>query len=129
VQLLVAYGSGLNRGPHFVVEADRHYMNLYCLLVGPTAGGRKGSSWGRVRGVACRADDLWQRREVSGLSTGEGLIWQVRDAITKESATGHDVIDAGVSDKRLCVVESEFARVLRVSSREANTLSAVLRQA
>ena len=37
--------------------------------------------------------------------------------------------DEGVTDKRLCVTESEFAQALRVMQREGNTLSPVVRQA
>jgi hypothetical protein len=37
--------------------------------------------------------------------------------------------DPGVEDKRLLVVEGEFASVLRVAGREGNTLTAVIRQA
>jgi hypothetical protein len=37
--------------------------------------------------------------------------------------------DEGVSEKRAFVVESEFARVLKVSQREGNTLSQVIRDA
>jgi len=37
--------------------------------------------------------------------------------------------DPGVTDKRLLVVEPEFARVLKVSERENSTLSAVIRDA
>jgi len=82
------------------------------------------------------ADPDWEDgRIVNGLSTGEGLIWQVRDPITKESIDKKskkkivEIIDAGVADKRLCVLEPEFARVLRVMSRQGNTLSGVVRQA
>ena len=39
------------------------------------------------------------------------------------------VIDDGVSDKRLLVIESEFANVLKVGTREGNTLSPVIRSA
>jgi hypothetical protein len=39
------------------------------------------------------------------------------------------VADAGVTDKRLAVVEPEFGKVLRISRRDGNTLSAVIRQA
>src|SRR5262249_41159737 len=39
------------------------------------------------------------------------------------------IVDPGISDKRLLVVEPEFASVLKVASREGNTLSAVIRQA
>jgi hypothetical protein len=46
--------------------------------------------------------------------------------------TGHQMeveIDPGVSDKRLLVIEEEFARPLRVMARAENTLSAILRLA
>ena len=36
--------------------------------------------------------------------------------------------DAGVTDKRLLVIEGEFAHVLAVMRREGNTLSTVLRE-
>ena len=45
-------------------------------------------------------------------------------------AFGQDVLeDEGVADKRLLVIEQEFQRVMRVMSRDANTLSAILRDA
>lgn len=74
----------------------------------------------------------------SGLSSGEGLIWLVRDFIeqqlpVKEKGRVVDyekvATDPGVSDKRLLVIEEEFVRVLASMGRESNTLSAVLRQA
>jgi hypothetical protein len=45
--------------------------------------------------------------------------------------TGYQTVvkDDGVKDKRLMVVEPEFAAPLRVSERDGNTLSAVVRQA
>ena len=63
------------------------------------------------------------------------MIWQVRDPIYKKerdrkTKSLEDVlVDEGVSDKRLLVVESEFAQCLRVVGREGNTLSAVIRNA
>ena len=70
--------------------------------------------------------------------SGEGLIWAVRDPIWCEEAVrekGRVVeyqrvrSDEGISDKRLLVVEPEFARVLQVAERQTNTLSALVRQA
>src|SRR4051812_13217431 len=96
--------------------------------------GRKGTAWGRVRQLFENADPDWARsRVVGGLSSGEGLIWQVRDPIEraerdKRSGTVETVVvDQGVADKRLFVVEPELASVLRVMAREGNTLSAILR--
>lgn len=140
VQALIAYGNTLNRAPYFQAEADRHHMNLNAVAVGETSKGRKGTSWGYVRRVFAAVDPDWaSTRILNGLSSGEGLIWAVRDEIVKEEPvrekgrpTGEYqtvVVDRGVTDKRLLVLESEFASTLRVMSRDGNTLSAVIRQA
>jgi len=86
-----------------------------------------------------RVDPEWSKQcTIHGLSSGEGLIHQVRDPITRQEPmrdrgriTGYQpvVIDEGVADKRLLVIESEFASVLRRMNGETNTLSTVLRQA
>ncbi|MFO1007841.1 MAG: hypothetical protein U0929_17910, partial [Planctomycetaceae bacterium] len=58
---------------------------------------------------------------LSGISTGEGLIAEVKDADSPNKK--------GIEDKRRWIVESEFARCLMVMKREGNTLSSVLRDA
>src|SRR5207302_535934 len=60
----------------------------------------------------------------SGLSSGEGLMMPVQDR--DGDPTNGGVVTA---DKRLLVMEPEFASALRVMTRDANTLSAKLRQA
>ena len=140
VQGLIAFGSTLNRSAYFSAEADRHHMNLNAVLVGETAKGRKGTSWGHIRRVFAAVDPDWTNtRVLNGLSSGEGLIWAVRDEITKDEPvrekgkpTGEYqtvVVDRGITDKRLLVLESEFASTLRVMGRDGNTLSALIRQA
>jgi hypothetical protein len=139
VQLLVAFGSAAGRHAFFPVEADRHFTNLFTVLVGETSKGRKGTSLGHILRLFEWADPAWRReRVVEGLSSGEGLIWSVRDPVLSREAVrekgrivGYQEVetDAGVADKRLLVTESEFAAVLKVAGREGNTLSAVLRQA
>jgi len=137
-QLLVAFGSAVGRGPHFMVEGDIHATNLFIILVGETSKGRKGTSWGRVRQVYELTDDSWvKERVMSGLSSGEGLIWAVRDPIFRREKVGkgddahyEDIeVDVGVDDKRLLVIEPEFASTLRVMARDGNTLSPLIRQA
>jgi hypothetical protein len=119
VQLLVGLGSLLGRGPHYRVGASRHHTNEFAVLVGPSGSGRKGSSWDLVETVLARLDaDFVAGRVVAGLSSGEGLIWHVRDG-----QHGPD------SDPRLLVLEPELASVLKCCSRESNTLSPVLRSA
>jgi hypothetical protein len=121
IEFLLAYGNVIGRRPHCTAEADYHAFNENAVLVGNTAKGRKGSSWGHVRRVCERVDEVWaDERILSGLSSGEGLIANVRDAKGE---------DAGVSDKRLFVIEQEFSSTLRVLNRDGNTLSAMLRQA
>ena len=131
LQFLAAFGALVGRGPHYRVEGDEHHANLYVLLVGATAKGRKGTSWGRVREVFQRVPD-W-KPHVSGLSSGEGVKYHVRDACeeTKRNKSGElvtEIVDEGVTDKRLFVVESEFAGVLRAAQRQGNTLSATIRE-
>jgi len=138
VQYLVTAGSAIGSGPHYRVEGDRHGTNLFAVLVGDTAKGRESTSWGRVRQVMTIADPQWTDQQVhTGLSSGEGVIWAVRDSITgyERQGKGSDArrveieIDPGVTDKRLMVVESEFAGALTVMRREGNILSRVIRDA
>lgn len=122
VQSLVGFGSVIGRGAHVRVEDDQHYGNLYALLLGATARGRKGTSWRRTEHLLGRIDPHWQKDCLltGGLSSGEGLTWAVRDPDEERR-------EAGVRDKRLLVFEGEFASVQKVLAREGNTLSAVLR--
>jgi len=119
-QLLVAFGAAIGRGAWFTVEATRHHANEFLVLVGDSAKARKGSSWDHVARVLAQADPTLAARVLTGLSSGEGLIWAVRDA------TGND---PGPQDRRLLIVEPEFASVLKQTTRDINTLSPVLRSA
>lgn len=127
VQTLVSFGSIVGRTANFRAEDDAHYLNEFAVLIGKTSKARKGSSWGRVRRVVEAADPDWTReRVVSGLSSGEGLIESVRDALHDKQG---EVVSAAVDDKRLLVYEAEFAGVLRQVERHGNTLSVILRHA
>jgi uncharacterized protein DUF3987 len=129
--LLAAFGNAIGRGAFFRVGADLHHLKLNVGLVGDTSKGRKGMSWGHVRELMHASDEWWvEERVLHGLSSGEGLIYAVRDRVEGENKKGETVIlDEGVEDKRLLVLEAELARVLKVMSREGNTLSPVIRQA
>src|SRR5262249_45073504 len=135
---LAAFGNAAGRNAYFTAESDRHGANINAVLVGETAKGRKGTSWGRCRSVIAGADPTWESRIASGLSSGEGLIWNVRDKIEelqpvkeKGRVVGHEMVvtDEGVSDKRFLAYEGEFASVMKVCGREGNTLSPVIRHA
>jgi hypothetical protein len=136
VQLLVTFGSCKGRDPFFFVEATKHHTNLFVALVGETAKARKGTSWARICDLFLQVAVLWESlRRPGSLSSGEGLIYEVRDPVTKEtvdSETGNSkevIVDPGVEDKRLLVQEQEFAAALKVMRREGSTLSSMIRNA
>ena len=91
-----------------------------CCLCGDSSKARKGSSWDHVRRLIAQVDPAIERRILTGLSSGEGLIWAVRDPTAQ---------DPGITDQRLLVIEPEFASVLKASAREISTLSPTLRSA
>jgi hypothetical protein len=119
-QLLVACGALIGRGAHFRVEATHHHPNQFVILIGASAKARKGSSFDHVSRLLSDVDPGFPARLTTGLSSGEGLIWAVRDAQGQ---------DPGADDKRLLVVEPEFASVLKSTGRELSTLSPTLRSA
>jgi hypothetical protein len=120
---LAAFGNAVGPGPRALVGAAEHPARLNVLLVGETARARKGTAQAEVNKLLALADPGWfGDRVMGGLASGEGLIATVRDPATDDDT------DAP-ADKRLLVVEPEFARVLAVAAREGNTLSTVLRQA
>jgi hypothetical protein len=139
-QFLVAVGSLIGRHAHFRVNATRHYTNLFLVIVGNSAHARKGTSWDVVSWLLKAVDPDWHKDRIkSGLASGEGLIWQVRDPITRREkanpTTGgrggyhESVIDPGVDDKRALWVETEFGSTLAILNREGNSLSGWIRKA
>lgn len=137
---LVYFGNSIGRGYHAKADAARHGTNLNVVIVGETSNARKGSSREQVHRAYQEVEPDWTNICIKGgMSSGEGLIWHVRDQIEKTEAikeggryTGEyqtHVVDQGITDKRLLAYEPEFAQVLRVISRETNTLSTQVRQA
>ena len=141
VHLLVACGAALNRGPHQRVEATIHPCNLFAALVGETSKGRKGTAWDLGRYLLNDADPRFIGDCVdSGVVSGEGIIWRVRDAVyetfvPKATAANPQpepeqrLKDPGVDDKRLLIIEPELASVFKASARDSNTTSPTLRAA
>jgi len=137
-QFLAAFGNLIGHDYYIVADGTRHYLNLYGVLVGQSSKGRKGTSWNQIANLMERVDAEWRHDRVTyGLSSGEGLIWAVRDPIEetkpireKGRYTGEYetyIANHGEDDKRLLVIEAEFANVLKVMAREGNTLSPVIR--
>ncbi len=139
VQFLVFFGNSAGRSSFFRVEADSHTTNVNAILVGETASGRKGTSLSQTRRPFERCDQGWAEKCIqSGLSSGEGLVWWVRDPIERKDPIKEDqrvvgyetvIADHGIEDKRLLVLETEFSSTLKMADREGNTLTGVVRQA
>src|SRR5262249_39709502 len=84
-------------------------------------------------------DPEWSDKRVTGgLSSGEGLVYNVRDPRSKTQPVKEDgkiigyediLVDKGEDDKRLLLVEEELSQALKVMAREGNILSPIIRQA
>lgn len=126
VQFLGAAGSVVGRNAYVTIEGARHHLNIFIVLVGRTAKGRKGSAERHVRNFFDRIDPDWARDCVrGGLSTGQGLIHHMRDPEYDEQGkqTG------GRTDARLLSIETEFSTVLKRCAAQDGILSQNLRQA
>lgn len=111
---LAGMGNMIGRTAHFTAEGDEHYGNLFITLVGGTAKARKGSSWGQANRLLLAVDEKWNNNQVASLSSGEGIVAAVAGA---------------GSDKRLMIIEQEFASLLKVMTRKGNTIGPILRNA
>ena len=140
VSFLAEVGALIGRGPHLTIDGAYHPLLFWPVLVGQSSKSRKGTAGKRIHNLISRAVPDWTRGAYKGnLSSGEGLVFAVRDPEYKEEVikekgrpTGETIsllVDKGVLDKRLFLVQSEFGSVLRVMSRDGNSLSGVLREA
>jgi hypothetical protein len=128
MQALVALGNAVGRQPHAYVGETRHSLNEFALIVGDTSTSGKGDSRHVALAPIEEADPVWRGLIASGLSSGEGVIHAVRDKVYGLDRKGKEVLtDAGVEDKRLQIVETEFSQALKMFRREGNILSNALR--
>lgn len=129
IQLLTCFGNCIGRNPYFLAGSDKHFGNLFVLLVGRSSRGRKGQSFNIIKNLFEDIDTEWTQNNLAkGLSSSEGLIYRIRDDVEIDDDSGVQ-INRGVIDKRLLCVESEFSSVLRQSQRDGNTLSQIIRDA
>lgn len=121
VSLLASVGVIIGTRPYVPVGNTRHPLLIWPLLFGRTGAGRKGEADQTARVFLAEASADYARLKVKGLTSGEGLIERIRDPADAE--------DTGSMDKRLIVMEPEFASVMARAKREGSTLGAVLRDA
>lgn len=136
LDFLVLAGAAIGRTAHVRVGAQPHYPNLFGVVVGGSgAAGRKGTAFSEAQGLFSLLPHKAVSRRLSGIVSGEGILWSVRDPVyrtetDKKTSTTKDVmVDPGVPDKRLVLREAEFAQVLRVAGRDNNTTSVQIREA
>lgn len=126
--MLAYLGAAVGRGPYMPIGDDWNHARLFMVHVGRSSRGRKGTAKKLIYRVnsAVKALDEYLVPQVhrGGLSTREGLALMIHDGYNE----GKNEVPA-IEDKRLLVVESEFANILHQSKRDGNTLSAALRDA
>src|SRR5262249_17671007 len=92
---MVMFGNVIGRGAHFRVEYTNHHTNLFIGQAGRTSKGRKGTGNSAPKRMLSDVDSNWAKHCLkSGLSSGEGLIYNIRDSRT--NANGNP--DLGVTD-------------------------------
>jgi len=128
---IVRFGIECGTGPHVMVGESRHTARSNCVIVGDSSKSRKGTSAGPVKAIFTGIGGC--RTSPGPLSSGEGIIYAVRDEVRewrvdKKTGNGEWVVsDPGVDDKRLHVLDEEFANALSATKREGNTLSSIIR--
>lgn len=119
--LLAGVGTLLGSATFVQIASTKHPLLIWPLLFGATGTGRKGESASTAR-LFLDPMQEFAGLAITGLSSGEGLIERIRDPRDEDDA-------GGTEDKRLFVLEPEFAGVMARAKREGSTLSTVLRQA
>jgi hypothetical protein len=115
LQLLAVFGNMVGRGPHCMVDATRHGLNLFLVLVGDSSKARKGTSWSQIARLFAEVDQPWlSTRVTSARLTAPGLVYALRD---QQPAT----------DRRLLALSEEFAPILNTLKRGNGHLSPLLR--
>ena len=116
----------IGRGPYLPIGNTWHHARLYVLHIGRSGRGRKGDAVSLINRIDSALRLLREQAAPpihrGGLSSREGLVSLFHDGYKN----GKLEVPA-IEDKRLWVVESEFANVLHQGRREGNTLSAALR--
>ena len=65
LQLLSAFGNAVGPAPHCMVDATRHALNLFVVLVGESSKARKGTSWNQIRCLFEEVDHPWVTERVT----------------------------------------------------------------
>lgn len=134
---LPRFGVEVGSGPHMWVGDTPHRCRLASVIVGASSKSRKGTSGTPVKRLFSTDPHtdtvppyIPAHTTAGPFSSGEGIIYLVRDEIEKWSDKLQEwiVTDPGIDDKRLFILDEEFAGVMANTKREGNTLSMIIRR-
>lgn len=127
--LLSGFGAMAGTGAFALAGNDPHPARIWPLITGRTSDGAKGTSWSTVRPILQAADNQFLVDNLqSGIVSGEGVIEMVRDEVEGDGPDSKSYV-SGVSDKRLLIIEPEYAAVLSKGARQGSSLMQILREA
>lgn len=121
--LLSFLGANVGRDSYLPINNTFHHPRLFTMHIGRSGRGGKGDSQQLVhrirRHIEAKDSALLGKTHGGGLSSREGLAAMIHDGFGESPA---------IADKRLWIIESEFANVLHQAKREGNTLSSAIRE-
>jgi hypothetical protein len=133
--LLTKAGSYFGRDACLWHGGIRFPSKLYCGVAGASARGRKGTSVYPVTNLFEYVDKFLRDAGIDPapatdgtVSSGEGLVYALRDASEKTDKDTGDPEDKGITDKRLFILEEELGGLLAVARRDGSSVTAVLRK-
>ncbi len=127
VTSLVMCASMIGDGPVIHSGPIPQRTNMFAVMVGPTGDG-KGSSWALAKKLMNHVDPTYADKYIaSGFGSGEAFIEWV--AQPEEGMTVTPGVPVTMHKKHALVKETEFAKILRIASRDGTILSHVLRDA
>lgn len=104
LMFLTMFGNTIGRQPHVWFYHADQAPRLFTLIVGDWGRGRKGTAYGAIRRLFMRADPEWLPCIESGLKSPEAMM--------------DILLDENEGDPRLLILETEFARLIRVMEQE-----------
>lgn len=132
-QFLIEVGNIMGDKFYKPIGGSNIYTNDFCLIIGDTSKARKGTG---LKAINFFIKKVWKesftKRIINGVSTGEGIIWSLRDPIyeifeDKKGERKTKLIDPGIEFKSAIFIEQEFSKLLKVGKRETNNLNEVVR--
>jgi hypothetical protein len=114
---LAYFGASVGRGPHVLAGNARHTAALFCVVVGQSFKGAKGTAGAVNRGLWEVVDlKLVRDRVLGGFGSGEAVVAKLTPP------------EDGPHDHRLVVEEGEWSAVLARTGRDGSTMSQTLRE-